>query len=109
MPVGRGGDVYDIHFGKRDELTMVVEGLDAAADLLGGRLQMTAVDVADGNNAGACVFDMPHTHATRADDALRELVTRGDIPFAYDMAGDDEKSRCHGCTLAYEPAPAFQR
>jgi hypothetical protein len=54
---------------------------------------MTIVDIADGQQPGAGILEMPTAHAADADDGLRQLITRGRYTLsAKDMAWNDRQT-----------------
>ena len=85
VPVGRGGDVYDIDIRVGDQVAVEVVGFQRLAELapaqLRGAPEVVAVHVADGHQpAFGCAGEVvaAAADAADADDALGELVARGD-------------------------------
>ena len=85
VPVGRGGDVYDVYVGGGDQVAVVVIGFELLAELLAaqrhGAVEVVPVNVADRHQpallgAGEVVAAL--ADAAHADDAFGELVARGD-------------------------------
>ena len=86
VPVGRGGNVHDVHVGIVDEVTEVVIGGEGGAKtLLAGldsSVQMALIHVADGYEAAFFIAGKVqgrHADAAHADDTPCELVAGSHI------------------------------
>ena len=109
VPVGRGGDVYDVDVGVGDQIPVVVIAFEGLVELLAaqrdGAFEVFAVDVADRHQA-ACIVGgeviAALADAAHADDALRELVARGD-----EFGASEHAARHDG--QQRQPACLFQK
>ena len=100
MPVGRGSDMYDVDVGIGNQVPVVVVAFERLVELLAaqrdGAFEVLAVHVADRNQAArvrgrevvAALADAAH-----ADDALGELVARGDESGASQNAARDNRQQ----------------
>lgn len=88
----RRDDVDDIDIGPVQDFAKILIALDAGTGDFQGHVEMSIVDIADGQQPRARILEVPTAHASDADDGFRQLVTRGCYTLsAKDMAWNDRQ------------------
>ena len=112
VPVGRGGDVYDVDVGVGDQIPVVVIAFEGLVELLAaqrdGAFEVFAVDVADRHQTallGAGEMVAALADAPDADDAFGELVARRHVFRAAEHMARDDRQQCHAAQC-FQKIPA---